>query len=74
MSITYYGEKECESFVQSTKKCTKYAYFISNNTLMCGVHSKKDKNREKLPTNPNKKQMEEDLLKKEKKKLKILQN
>ncbi len=70
MSITYYGEKECESFVQSTKKkCTNYAYFISNNTLMCGVHSKKDKNREKLPTNPNKKQMEEDLLKEREKEI-----
>jgi len=36
---------------------------------MCGVHSKKDKNREKLPTNPNKKQMEEELLKEREKEI-----
>lgn len=57
---SYYGEQTCEEIVKSSKKnCNNSAYFYSNGKLLCGVHSKKDSNREKLPINPDKKSNDE---------------
>jgi hypothetical protein len=55
MTTNYYGEKKCQSLIKSTgKPCTNLTYFQSDGKLLCGVHSKKDKNRIKLKKNPNK--------------------
>ena len=51
----YYGETQCKEINKSKNiSCTNHAYFSSNGTYKCGVHCSKDKNRIKLPTNPNK--------------------
>ena len=53
--MSYYGEHRCLGIIKSTHKpCSNFAYFLSDNNLLCGVHSKKDINRQKLPKNPNK--------------------
>jgi len=53
--MNYYGEKQCQGTIKSKNTpCNNFAYFLSNNQFLCGVHSKKDKNRQKLPKNPNK--------------------
>ena len=52
--MTYWGEQTCDNIVKSTQKqCINQAYYIKDNKLLCGVHSKKD-NRTVLPKNPNK--------------------
>lgn len=59
----YYGEKICQGIVKSKDiPCTNLAYFSSENKILCGVHSKKDKNRTKLLTNPNKERLIRELL------------
>lgn len=69
---SYYGEKTCESIVKSTSsRCTNKAYFISDDKLMCGVHSKKDDNRIKLPQYPNKDKIYEDELKQKQKEVEL---
>ena len=63
---SYYGERQCAS-VKNNKQCSNKAYFLGilSGTLLCGVHSRKI-DKEILPKNPNKKQIEEDLRKKRK--------
>lgn len=52
--ISYYGEHNCQAIVKSKNvMCTNKAYFVSGNTLLCGVHCKKY-SCIKLPKNPNK--------------------
>lgn len=58
--MTYWGEQTCDNIVKSTQKqCTNQAYYIKDNKLLCGVHSKKD-NRTVLPKNPNKDKIEKE--------------
>ena len=53
--VNYFGEKKCEGIIKSRNvDCQNNVYFESNGKLLCGVHSKKDKNRVKLPVNPRK--------------------
>ena len=60
MITPFYGEKNCQAFIQKSKlPCQNKAYFISNQTLLCGVHSKKIENKQTLPINPNKAQIKE---------------
>lgn len=59
--MIYYGQEQCEAIVKSTgKNCTNKAYYVSNNMLTCGVHSKKN-SRTELPKNPDEKQYKKDI-------------
>jgi hypothetical protein len=64
----YYGEGFCQNInVKVNKKCTNYAYYKHNNKYLCGVHSRKFKDRETLPKNPKHKENIEKKLLEEKK-------
>lgn len=57
MNQTYAGEKQCDSFVKSSnKQCENFAYFYlpEKDQMLCGIHSRSVKNRQKLPKNPKK--------------------
>ena len=56
----YWGEHQCSNIVKSTnKQCTNLSYYIQNDKLCCGVHSKKDL-RTILNKNPNKSKIEKE--------------
>ena len=50
----YHGEVKCQSVVKSTgKSCENGAYYRVGDSLRCGVHSRRCKDRSSLPKNPN---------------------
>lgn len=61
MDKYYYGEEKCSGIKRNGEKCNNKAYYIYENKLRCGVHSKKE-NRKKLKINTNKNKLKEDLL------------
>jgi hypothetical protein len=62
-NIVYYGSEKCQGFTASGKKCNNKTYFRSQGKYLCGVHSKKDKDRKQLEKDPNAKKNRELLLK-----------
>ena len=62
--MVFYGESQCQFIVKSSgKRCTNKTYFKSYNMYGCGVHTKKDNARLKLPKNPNAKEEKDKELK-----------
>lgn len=55
----YYGEQYCQAIKSNHQKCTNKAYFCVKEQYLCGIHSKKFTQRQKLPMNPNKKSIAE---------------
>lgn len=54
MATYYYGESICQKKVKSNgQPCKNLAYYIQDDIISCGVHSKKN-SRVKLSINPNK--------------------
>src|SRR3989344_6186531 len=49
----YYGETICQGKSQKGVPCSNKAYYKSGPLFVCGVHSRKNENRVKLPVNPN---------------------
>jgi hypothetical protein len=60
MSV-YYGERICEKHTAKGIACGNKAYYVSDKQYVCGVHSRSDKQRQELPTNPNAKQVKKDI-------------
>lgn len=66
----FYGEMKCQGEKggkKSGEKCQNGAYFVVGGktpTYLCGVHSKKYKDRIKLKKNPNAKKIRDDMFKK----------
>jgi hypothetical protein len=59
--IIYYGEQECSAIKANKQKCNNKGYYLYQDNIRCGVHSKKDF-RETLPKNPNKDRDKKDLI------------
>jgi hypothetical protein len=49
----FFGERNCVAITGRKQNCTNRAYFRANGEILCGVHSKKYKDRIELPKNPN---------------------
>jgi hypothetical protein len=58
--MTFYGEHKCDGLLKNGNECKNLAYFKSDDKLLCGVHSRLDKNRIQLGKNPNSKQLKID--------------
>lgn len=56
----YGGTIKCSGMTKTGKECTLWAYFASNDTTLCGMHSKKDTERKELPKMPEEKRREAD--------------
>jgi hypothetical protein len=52
----YYGETQCTGKKKDGLPCQNFAYYSQAGLTVCGVHSKESL-RQKLPNNPNKKQI-----------------
>lgn len=55
--MSFYGEHKCDSLLQNGNACKNLAYFKIDDKLLCGVHSRSNKNRIQLEKNPNSKQI-----------------
>ncbi len=51
--MAYYGQVKCEAKLKKGGNCKYKAYYLDNQTHLCGVHSNKN-TRAELPKNPNK--------------------
>lgn len=60
--MAYYGEIPCQSNKRNKQPCNNHAYYTYEQQYLCGVHSKKYANRQKLPINPHKKELLADQL------------
>jgi hypothetical protein len=72
--VIHYGQIGCEAKTKSGKRkglpCTNKAYFLSYEKHLCGIHSRNDPFRKKLPTDPNKEEKRAALIEERMKKVK----
>lgn len=55
LPTVYYGTQSCQATLKDGRPCRNKAYYLYQNALRCGVHSK-DPERKELPKDPNKKE------------------
>lgn len=69
MMDIFYGEETCTATKGSGQLCTNKAYYLAESNLLCGVHSKKYKNRITLPKNPDKGRLKEESIARDREKV-----